>query len=61
MDRKIGSGLGTNSYGITTVNGRVNKYNSLREQILLSSQQRGLNVGMNQTLSEINKPRRYTK
>jgi len=29
-----GSGLGTNSYGITTVIGRVDKYNQLREERL---------------------------
>jgi hypothetical protein len=56
-----GSGLGTNSYGITTVIGRVDKYNQLREERLKMAQSRGYNARMNQELKEINSVRSYSR
>jgi predicted MarR family transcription regulator len=64
MDKKQdikGCGLGSNSYRITTVMGRNQKYNQIREQILLSSQRRGMNTAMNKTIQEINQYRHYNK
>lgn len=60
LDRMIGSGLGNNSYNIQTIQGRNEKYNSIRNQILFLSQKRGQNNAYNQTLSEINNVRRYS-
>jgi hypothetical protein len=60
IDRMIGSGLGSNSYNIQTIQGRNEKYNSIRNQILFLSQKRGQNNAYNQTLSEINNVRRYS-
>lgn len=56
-----GKGLSTNSYGITTVISRVDKFNQLREQRLRMAQSRGFNARMNQQLNEINSVRNYSK
>lgn len=54
-----GKGLGTNSYNINSVDGRVIKYNDIREQILNKYQRRGLNTAFNQTIGELNQYRNY--